>query len=155
MLEGTVTSAEGTARKSRLAQLHEERADMARQLKAGLELPRADPGKYVTPSRHVHPHSSLTPCATQDAISTPELVSLHNVNIREQDEMLDTLGDSLVRQRRLGENIGREADESTALLRDLSGRIDHSHARVKEETDSIEKFDVSGGAWGRRRMRWC
>lgn len=42
----------------------------------------------------------------KDAVSTPELVKLHQVNLREQDESLDMLAGSLQRQRQIGEHIG-------------------------------------------------
>ena len=52
-------------------------------------------------------------------ISTPELGKMQQQEVRIQDDMLDELGGSLVKQRHIGEQIAVEADESTSLIRDI------------------------------------
>ena len=60
--------------------------------------------------------SSSVVTGKYEQIGTSELVSMHKVNILEQDEALDELHHSVIRTRKIGEQIGTEATESTVLL---------------------------------------
>ena len=76
-------------------------------------------------------------------LDTYQHLAAHQRLMKEQDEGLDLLGESLVRQRRVGERIGQEADESTALLERMHGQTDMTRMRVERENERIEHFSAT------------
>jgi len=121
------TTREIESRHNKIAMYKEQRAELQRKLKSGPDTP-----------------STAQDVAKYNDLSTNELVSLHRVNIREQDEVLDQLADSVVRSRIVGEQIGQEATESTRLLQHVGGQTDRTGERVRKESEAIQKLEVDG-----------
>ncbi|PIA89204.1 putative syntaxin-8B [Cercospora beticola] len=64
----------------------------------------------------------------QDNLDNQQIHSYHNQVLREQDDQLDVLGQSIGRQRMLGIQMGNELDEQVELLDDVERGVDrHSN----------------------------
>ncbi|KAL1303421.1 hypothetical protein AAFC00_006811 [Neodothiora populina] len=74
----------------------------------------------------------------QSALSNQQIHAHHKQVLREQDDQLDTLGESIRRQRHLGVQMGNELDEQVELLDDVEagvgrhqGTLDRAQTRLK------------------------
>ncbi|EME40946.1 hypothetical protein DOTSEDRAFT_74484 [Dothistroma septosporum NZE10] len=66
--------------------------------------------------------------ANQSNLDNVQIHTHHKQVLREQDEQLETLGQSIGRQRVLGEQMGMEIDDQNALLDDVERGVDrHSN----------------------------
>ena len=76
---------------------------------------------------------SLTGIPTPDPtaeMSNTQIHTYHNQVLAEQDSQLDTLSDSIGRQRHLAMDIGDELDGQAALLEDVEGGVDRHQGRL-------------------------
>ena len=62
--------------------------------------------------------------ADQSHLDNQQIHAYHNQVLRDQDEQLDTLGQSVGRQRMLGIQMGNELDEQNELLEDVESGVD-------------------------------
>lgn len=60
----------------------------------------------------------------QSALSNQQIHAFHKQVLRDQDDQLDTLGQSIRRQRSLGIQMGDELDEQNELLEDVEAGVD-------------------------------
>ena len=63
-------------------------------------------------------------------LSNQQIHSYHSQVIRDQDEQLDRLGESIGRQRDLSIQIGDELDEHVAMLDDVDEHVDRHQGRL-------------------------
>lgn len=66
------------------------------------------------------------------------LIQQQDQIMREQDQGLDSLSQSIARQKQLGLAIGQELDEHNEMLGDLNAGMDNTQRRLKRETKHVE-----------------
>ncbi|KUI59397.1 Syntaxin-61 [Cytospora mali] len=69
----------------------------------------------------------------------------HSRVLREQDEQLDRLGESISRQRELSMQIGDELDDQVAMLEDQEGLVDRHQGRLDRARRQVGKMARSAG----------
>ncbi|ROW06942.1 hypothetical protein VMCG_03987 [Cytospora schulzeri] len=69
----------------------------------------------------------------------------HSRVLREQDEQLDRLGESISRQRELSMQIGDELDDQVAMLDDQEGLVDRHQSRLDRARRQVGKMARSAG----------
>ncbi|KAL6056930.1 Syntaxin [Balamuthia mandrillaris] len=68
------------------------------------------------------------------------LLSLQEQKMREQDKLLDMLGESVDRQKEIAIGIGQEVDEHNALLDDLDHEVERTNSRVQRATNRVTRI---------------
>lgn len=66
----------------------------------------------------------------QTELSNQQIHSYHALVLREQDDQLDRLGESIGRQRDLSIQIGDELDEHVAMLDEVDAHVDRHQGRL-------------------------
>lgn len=67
---------------------------------------------------------------TQAELSNEQIHAYHSSVLREQDDALDRLGQSIGRQRELSMQIGNELDEQVLMLDEVDGLVDRQQGRL-------------------------
>lgn len=85
-----------------------------------------------------------------DDRSNQQIYDSHASTLREQDAHLDTLGESVRRQRMLGISIGDELDEQTGVLDDVERGVDRHRSTLDRGRERLGKFarkNKAGVSW--------
>jgi len=86
----------------------------------------------------------------QSELSNQLIHDHHKQVLREQDEQLDTLGQSIGRQRVLGISIGNELDEQNELLTDVESGVDRHQStldRARTRLGNVARKSKGNGSW--------
>ncbi|RDW78644.1 syntaxin family protein [Aspergillus mulundensis] len=78
-------------------------------------------------------------------MSNQQVYDHHDRVMREQDEQLDRLGESIGRQHQLSIQIGDELDGHVALLDEMDGTVDRHQSRLDNARRRIDKIRRSAG----------
>ncbi|KAL5003266.1 hypothetical protein BDV10DRAFT_68814 [Aspergillus recurvatus] len=78
-------------------------------------------------------------------MSNQQIYDHHERVMREQDEQLDRLGESIGRQHQLSIQIGDELDGHVALLDEMDGAVDRHQSRLDNARRRIDKIRRSAG----------
>ena len=81
------------------------------------------------PQRYTDEEISETPDPTAD-MSNQQIHSYHQQVLQEQDDQLDTLGESIGRQRHLAMQVGDELEGQVALLDEVDRGVDRHQGRL-------------------------
>ena len=81
---------------------------------------------------------------SQDELSNQQVHQFHKQVLRDQDEQLDTLGESIRRQRTLGLQMGDELDEHNELLTDLESGVDRHTSTLDRAQGRLKKVARKG-----------
>ena len=82
--------------------------------------------------------------ADQPELDNQQIHTFHKTVMREQDDQLDVLGQSIRRQRDLSVQMGTELDEQGLLLHDVEGGVDRHQSTLDRAKGRLGK--VSRGA---------
>lgn len=86
----------------------------------------------------------------QSELDNQQIHTYHKQVIREQDEQLDVLGQSIGRQRVLGIQMGNELEEQNELLQDVERGVDR-HAttldRAKKRLNTVARKSRDNWSW--------
>lgn len=77
---------------------------------------------------------------SQDHLSNQQIHEYHSQVIREQDDQLDRLGESIGRQRELSMQIGEELDGQVLLLDDVEEGVDRHAAQFVRARGRLDRF---------------
>ncbi|RAL14960.1 syntaxin family protein [Aspergillus homomorphus CBS 101889] len=80
-----------------------------------------------------------------DDSSNEQIYDHHEQVLRDQDEQLDRLGESIGRQHQLSIQIGDELEGHVALLDDLDGHVDRHQGRLDKARNRLDRFRRSAG----------
>jgi syntaxin 8 len=86
----------------------------------------------------------------QSELSNQVIHEHHKNVLREQDEQLNTLGQSIGRQRVLGISIGNELDEQNELLTDVESGVDRHQStldRARTRLGNVARKSKGNGSW--------
>ncbi|OJJ97087.1 hypothetical protein ASPACDRAFT_45941 [Aspergillus aculeatus ATCC 16872] len=83
--------------------------------------------------------------ASMDGLSNEQIYDHHAQALRDQDEHLDRLGESISRQHQLSIQIGDELEGHVALLDDLDGHVDRHQGRLDKARKRLDRFRRSAG----------
>ncbi|KAI7252672.1 hypothetical protein KC335_g15577 [Hortaea werneckii] len=86
----------------------------------------------------------------QSGMDNQQIHTYHTQRLREQDEDLDTLGQSISRQRVLGMQMGEELDDQNALLDDVESGVDrHSGTldRARKRLGNVARKSKDNWNW--------
>jgi syntaxin 8 len=86
----------------------------------------------------------------QSELSNQVIHEHHKSVLREQDEQLNTLGQSIGRQRVLGISIGNELDEQNELLTDVESGVDRHQStldRARTRLGNVARKSKGNGSW--------
>ncbi|PYH43968.1 syntaxin family protein [Aspergillus saccharolyticus JOP 1030-1] len=83
--------------------------------------------------------------AGMDGLSNEQIYDHHAQVLRDQDEQLDRLGESIGRQHQLSIQIGDELEGHVALLDDLDGHVDRHQGRLDKARKRLDRFRRSAG----------
>ncbi|KAF1953305.1 hypothetical protein CC80DRAFT_527309 [Byssothecium circinans] len=75
-----------------------------------------------------------------DEMSNQQIHSYHSEVIREQDDQLDQLGQSIGRQRELSMQIGDELDSQVMLLDEVEEGVDRHEAQFRRARGRLDRF---------------
>ncbi|KAL6239679.1 hypothetical protein BDW75DRAFT_101501 [Aspergillus navahoensis] len=78
-------------------------------------------------------------------MSNQQIYDHHERVMREQDDQLDRLGESIGRQHQLSIQIGDELDGHVALLDEMDGAVDRHQSRLDNARRRIDKIRRSAG----------
>ncbi|KAL4807693.1 hypothetical protein BDV18DRAFT_107002 [Aspergillus unguis] len=78
-------------------------------------------------------------------MSNQQIYDHHDQVMRDQDEQLDRLGESIGRQHQLSIQIGDELDGHVALLDEMDGGVDRHQSRLDNARRRIDKIRRSAG----------
>jgi syntaxin 8 len=81
----------------------------------------------------------------QSNLDNVQIHQYHSQVIREQDEALDRLGDSISRQRDLSIQIGDELDEHVQMLDDVEEHVDRHQGRLDGARKQLGRFARKAG----------
>ncbi|KAA8648263.1 hypothetical protein EYZ11_008016 [Aspergillus tanneri] len=81
----------------------------------------------------------------QSEISNQQIYDHHSQVMREQDEQLDRLGESIGRQHQLSIQIGDELEGHVALLDDMDGHVERHQSRLNGARRRLDKIRRSAG----------
>ena len=76
----------------------------------------------------------------QSDLSNEQIHTYHSQVIRDQDEQLDRLGESIGRQRELSMQIGDELDGQVMLLDDVEEGVDRHAAQFRRARGRLDRF---------------
>lgn len=76
----------------------------------------------------------------QSDMSNQQIHEYHHQVIRDQDEQLDRLGESIGRQRELSMQIGDELDGQVMLLDEVEEGVDRHHAQFRRARGRLDRF---------------
>lgn len=96
-------------------------------------------------------HYTDEPAApNQDGLANQQIHDYHKQVIREQDEQLNTLGQSIGRQRVLGIQMGSEMDEQNELLTDVESGVDRHQStldRARKNLGNVARKSKGNWSW--------
>ena len=78
--------------------------------------------------------------ADQSKLDNVQIHQYHDQVLREQDDQLDRLGESIGRQRDLSMRIGEELDEHVEMLDDLDTHVDRQQGRLDNARKRVGKI---------------
>lgn len=81
----------------------------------------------------------------QSEMTNQQIHDQHSDVIREQDEQLDRLGESIGRQHQLSIQIGDELEGHVALLDDMDGHVERHQSRLSGARRRLDKIRRSAG----------
>ncbi|KAF2656531.1 hypothetical protein K491DRAFT_677991 [Lophiostoma macrostomum CBS 122681] len=84
--------------------------------------------------------SSDADAPDQSSLDNQQIHEYHSQVIRDQDEQLDRLGESIGRQRELSMQIGDELDGQVLLLDDVEEGVDRHQAQFNRARSRLERF---------------
>ena len=76
----------------------------------------------------------------QAGMSNEEIHAEHTQMLRDQDDQLDRLGESIGRQHQLSIQIGDELEGQVALLDDVDGHVDRHQTRLNGARRNLDRF---------------
>jgi syntaxin 8 len=88
--------------------------------------------------------------ADQSDMDNQQIHAYHKQVLRDQDEQLDTLGQSIGRQRVLGIQMGNELDEQNELLEDVEGGVDRHTTtleRARKRLGHVARKSKDNWSW--------
>lgn len=88
---------------------------------------------------------SPSPGIDHSSFSNQQIHDYHSHVMREQDDHLDRLGESIGRQHQLSIQIGDELEGQVALLDEVDGHVDRHTSRLDRAKRSLGKFSRSAG----------
>lgn len=74
----------------------------------------------------------------QNELSNQQIHQYHKQVLRDQDDQLDTLGESIRRQRHLGEQMGTELDEQVEILDDVEAGVDRHQGTLDRAQNRLK-----------------
>lgn len=86
----------------------------------------------------------------QEGLSNQQIHDYHKTVIRDQDEQLHTLGQSIGRQRVLGIQMGNEMDEQNELLTDVESGVDRHQStldRARKNLGHVARKSKGNWSW--------
>lgn len=86
----------------------------------------------------------------QSDLSNQQIHTYHKQVLRDQDEQLDTLGQSIGRQRMLGIQMGNEMDEQNQLLDDVESGVDRHQStldRARTRLGNVARKSKGNWSW--------
>lgn len=86
----------------------------------------------------------------QDQLDNQQIHTYHKQVLREQDEQLDVLGQSIGRQRMLGIQMGNELEEQNELLEDVERGVDRHTTtldRAKKRLGHVARKSKDNWSW--------
>lgn len=92
--------------------------------------------------------SDSTP--SQDDLSNQQIHQFHKQVLRDQDDQLDTLGQSIRRQRTLGIQMGEELDDQVQMLDDVEAGVDRHQStldRAQTRLKGVAKKAKDNWSW--------
>lgn len=87
---------------------------------------------------------------SQEGLSNQQIHDYHKQVLRDQDEQLDTLGQSIGRQRVLGIQMGSEMDEQNELLTDVESGVDRHQGtldRARRKLGDVARKSKGNWSW--------
>lgn len=90
------------------------------------------------------------PRPDQSDLSNLQIHDHHKQVLRDQDEQLDTLGQSVKRQRILGIQMGDEIDEQNELLEDVESGVDRHQntlTRARQRLGTVARKSKANWSW--------
>lgn len=87
---------------------------------------------------------------SQEELSNQQIHQYHSQVLRDQDEQLDTLGQSIGRQRVLGIQMGNEMDEQNELLTDVESGVDRHQStldRARKRLGNVARKSKGNWSW--------
>jgi syntaxin 8 len=88
---------------------------------------RDDPSDADAPPNHSH-------------LDNQQIHEYHSQVLRDQDDQLDRLGESIGRQRELSMQIGQELDDHVMLLDDVEEGVDRHQAQFNRARGRLDRF---------------
>lgn len=76
----------------------------------------------------------------QSHLDNQQIHEYHSQVLRDQDDQLDRLGESISRQRELSMQIGNELDDHVMLLDDVEEGVDRHQAQFNRARGRLERF---------------
>lgn len=86
----------------------------------------------------------------QSHLSNQQIHSFHKQVLQEQDDQLDTLGQSIRRQRTLGLQMGEELDEHVEMLDDIEAGVDRHQGtldRASKRLNTVARKAKDNWSW--------
>lgn len=86
----------------------------------------------------------------QEGLSNQQIHAYHKQVIQDQDEQLNTLGQSIGRQRVLGIQMGNEMDEQNELLTDVESGVDRHQStldRARKNLGNVARKSKGNWSW--------
>ncbi|ABN65271.2 predicted protein [Scheffersomyces stipitis CBS 6054] len=84
--------------------------------------------------------SNNTDSESFDAQTNQHLFAQHQQTILEQDQSLDVLHQSIIRQHTMGQSINSELDDHLILLNDLENGVDDANYRLNTAANRLHEF---------------
>eukprot|EP01116_Phalansterium_solitarium_P000932 TRINITY_DN10768_c0_g1_i1.p2 TRINITY_DN10768_c0_g1~~TRINITY_DN10768_c0_g1_i1.p2 ORF type:complete len:134 (+),score=34.14 TRINITY_DN10768_c0_g1_i1:423-824(+) len=74
-------------------------------------------------------------------LRTDQVLQVQRDIIQEQDRTLDLLGESIGRIKEIGHAIGRETDEQTVIIDDITAGVDRTNVKIRNTTRQVERVE--------------
>eukprot|EP01121_Diplochlamys_sp_Union-15-3_P007794 TRINITY_DN2013_c0_g1_i1.p1 TRINITY_DN2013_c0_g1~~TRINITY_DN2013_c0_g1_i1.p1 ORF type:complete len:124 (-),score=23.74 TRINITY_DN2013_c0_g1_i1:68-439(-) len=97
------------------------------------------------------PFASSTPSKDVRGMTNKDILEEQKELMLEQDKGLDDLDNALHRLKDVGQNIGREADESIQIVEDIQKKSEMTDARIRGTSRHVEKIRIQSSTKG----LWC
>ena len=80
-----------------------------------------------------------------DAAYSTDHRTRHREMIEQQNSGLENLANVISRQKELAVGIGREVEHHNDLIEDITVMADHTHDRLRRETNQVQAIDRKAG----------
>eukprot|EP01101_Sappina_pedata_P004325 TRINITY_DN1811_c0_g1_i1.p1 TRINITY_DN1811_c0_g1~~TRINITY_DN1811_c0_g1_i1.p1 ORF type:complete len:242 (-),score=88.61 TRINITY_DN1811_c0_g1_i1:91-777(-) len=73
-------------------------------------------------------------------VDNHDLVKMGRSLIQEQDKTLEMLGNTLTKQKKIGQEIGSEIDRHNSILEDIEIKVEYTSNNLDRETNRVKEF---------------